>query len=1281
MNWTILTALLAGLILSAPGMAAEQRIAQLLWRGVEEFDKANVQNAMEARVRRSAKVAGVPMDALFLHPLDKGRAVAEYPAMRRDLGVGQRLFFLGHVGISDGFDWEDKEHPPDGVRFYVVLNGKDVATSYVRESKWTLIVASLGESLAEKDAPIEATLSLATDSGPEHNSSYDWALFGEPVVVWVDGRPIDSGPAVTGANGVLVAQIEEGAGELLVEGLDAEGDALEGAIAATEVAVGTEFSFVRFEFADHEDCVAWRWRAEGVKVAKAWGGSWRPRMWMEYFGPAQTVTFAGEPQRVRVAVRNKGMGSVLPEHGVEVECNDQRQPLQRLGPDETRTLEFRIGAGGPPPEKIRATVSWGEYEGTMTVGGQSLAWPPLPDLPPERPERAQVLEIGGDYLVLENPQCRWVIWKNMSGLGALVYAWMGEEWELTGAVAPWVEFALSATGWGSPGFPVIGASQEDAGVRLEAQATLGAGITCNITAKLPDDSPAMRVEIAIDALEPKELVALRGPAVHAGDRTTGTDKGIAIFPGLEYLDGEERSSSTRDLAPPHSERWVPHKFKVTVPMMMVETREGGPVMGVVWDPRQKWDGEHIAPAACFASPDFITLQDNHLMQLMLPATPDFMPENKRWAHEPVALEPGKPWRLVQYIIAGKPEPDATGALEWFDELIGYPQAEEWPRSFEEEIALCRHGFMKTVWDEETKKSRHVVGWGPANSPGHAVLLLMDARAVAQGADKTRVMDRVNLVGEQTVRQQGASGLSSRAGCHIMAWEFPYHWGHVPGALKGMRDQAYAALQSQQEDGAWGYYPDERRKALGERGTRVAGICGRNAYMLAKYAAISGDPMVLEGLNRALVRMRQFKVPRGAQGWECPILEPDVLASAYALRACVWGYMATGDERCLEDARYWARTGLPFQYAWDDGEHPGMRYASIPVFGSTFFHHSWIGLPVQWCGLVYAYGLQELVRFDQNDLWRRQAEGMTVSAMYQQWPMDNEELAGSYPDSYGNWFTRRNPVHINPEDIEVNLLALKGLDPGLRSVPFRMDDGLVHITAPADIKAGVAGGGLQIEVTYLAGEIMYLTVAPVVVGQETKVTSAGAGLTRVDDLPPGSVGWAYNEQLRIMTMGVKCDDQGVAKLSIGGIERGVPETPRELGQWEFEEDAAGWQQANSCQVTWQDGAMRITTTGDDPYALSGPANIDAERHKKPAMRVRLTGGNAVGLFWRSTVSPGWGEDKHMNVPVPADGQWHEIEFDLSQQELWAGKVLQIRVDIEPADAPVGTALDVDWIRPR
>ncbi|MBM4048853.1 MAG: hypothetical protein FJ279_27445, partial [Planctomycetes bacterium] len=803
--------------------------------------------------------------------------------------------------------------------------------------------------------------------------------------------------------------------------------------------------------------------------------------------------------------------------------------------------------------------------------------------------------------------------------------------------------------------------------------------------KLPANSEAMDVVLKAQARQQVALGALRGPAVCVGDRTrtlksgdfsygTGAKKGQAFFPGLEYLEGDEPSSSTRDLAPPLHLRLVPHKFKVTVPMMMVETQPGGPAMAVVWDPRQKWDGEHSAPAACFASPNFVAQQDNHLMQLFVPSVPDYVAENERTASlKPYVLEPGKDLTLRQFIVAGKPPLDATGGFTWLDRLVGFPSAESWPRSFEDEMALCRHGFMKTVWDEASQKHLHYVGSGKANAPGFATLMLMDARAVAKGDEKRRLLERVKLVAEKTLREQGVGGLVSHALCHVMSGEFPYHWGHLPGALEGLRAQAYASLDSQEADGGWGYYPDEKRSKLGERGTRVIGISARHAYLMAKYAAITGDPEVLDGLKRALEHLRRFKVPRGAQGWECPILEPDVLASAYAVRAYVWTHIATGEERWLDDARYWARTGLAFQYAWDDAQHPGMRYASIPVFGSTFFTHTWIGLPVQWCGLVYAYALQELMRFDRHEWWRKQAEGITVSAMFQQWPMDSEKLAGSYPDSWGQWFTRRNPVHINPEDIAVNVLALKGLDPGLRSVGVKLGDGVVRLTAPADVKASVSGQQVQAEMKYVPGETFYATLAPVAVSEGTRIAVAEQVLPRRETLAAGETGWAYDARLKALAVGMKADAGGTARLTASGLSYSLPETPKLKVGWEFESDAEGWSAGHSCQVKAENGRLVITVTGHDPYALSGPAEIPANTHKRLRMRLRLSAGRGVALFWRSKQAPNWGPDKETLVNVSATGGWHEVTFDLSKHPLWAGKVLQLRLDPEPPDVAAGTTL--------
>jgi len=433
-------------------------------------------------------------------------------------------------------------------------------------------------------------------------------------------------------------------------------------------------------------------------------------------------------------------------------------------------------------------------------------------------------------------------------------------------------------------------------------------------------------------------------------------------------------------------------------------------------------------------------------------------------------------------------------------------------------------------------------------------------------------------------------------------------------------------------------------------------------------AVIGDPAVEAGLRKALAHMERYRVPRGAQGWECPILEPDILASAYAVRAYVWSYMALGEEQWLDRARLWARTGVPFQYTWDDGEHPGMRYASIPVFGSTFFRHSWIGLPVQWCGLVYAYALQELRRFDDNDLWRKQVEGILASAVHQQWPMDNQELAGSYPDSYGNWFTRRNGAYINPENIALNALALRGLDPGLRSRRVELAGGPVHVTVPADFEARGQGSKIEVDLKYLPNEVVYLTVAP--------VRPMGEGLRTGGDV----AGTAYDAGVRALAVGVKCDAQGAGRVSLEGLERSLPEPPETRGAWGFDEGTEGWSGANACNVVGRDGSLVISVTGEDPYAVSGPASLPS-RLRKVRMRVRLSGGEGVALFWRSTVSAAWSADKHVTAPVRADGQWQEIAFDLSDQPLWAGSILQVRLDVEPSNVAPGTILAVDWIRPE
>ncbi|HJN14351.1 MAG TPA: hypothetical protein QGH10_02610, partial [Armatimonadota bacterium] len=189
-----------------------------------------------------------------------------------------------------------------------------------------------------------------------------------------------------------------------------------------------------------------------------------------------------------------------------------------------------------------------------------------------------------------------------------------------------------------------------------------------------------------------------------------------------------------------------------------------------------------------------------------------------------------------------------------------------------------------------------------------------------------------------------------------------------------------------------------------------------------------------------------------------------------------------------------------------------------------------------------------------------------------------------------------------------------------------------------------------------------------------------GLETAEDLGPGETGAAYVTELAALVMGAKANDGGIASFSVPGIRRYLPAQPKPRTSWEFRKDAEGWETQNDCNVNGQGGSLTVTTTGDDPYVASGPCEINATRFPQVKARVRLTGGGEVGLFWRSSGSPAWGPDKEVQARVKADGDWHEIAWDLGDHASWSGTITQLRLDVEGEETPAGTVLDVEWIRP-
>ncbi len=694
------------------------------------------------------------------------------------------------------------------------------------------------------------------------------------------------------------------------------------------------------------------------------------------------------------------------------------------------------------------------------------------------------------------------------------------------------------------------------------------GLTLSLSDQLSDPDGgrwSLRVTITLKPNEPvaqvrcewrcdanRSIRALWGPNLLVGNSAA---KLWGLLPGVEFLYDGEPSSNPRDFASPLHDRRTPNPKKVTIPLMAVSIGDGSiatptgvnqffcpdslfdlpkvakqlarfrPItVTLMWDPLQRWDGEHPLPSVRFESP---TGNGNgHRLALFLPSCPDFVPENADKAEKPYPLRSGQTLRL-EATLAGEAGHILTSVRRWLSEGGGMPKPNPAPRDFEQQLALDRHGFLHTVWDAQTQKWRHCVGWTPHHAPGFATLLWLNGHLTKDIEGRKAALERVSLVAQNMLHDGGASLFMSTANCHIMRWEFPFHYGYLPEAMKALDNFARQLIASQQPDGSWRFQPaNEKQATLGRTGDAVLGTIAHNAAMLLRYARITGDSDALRAGEKALRLMERFRLPRGGQTWECPMYEPDILPAAWAVAANLEAFGATGNPRWLHNAVYWAETGVPFVYLWQLPDRPMMLGATLPVFGSTFYTHSWLGMPVQWCGLVYAYHIQRLAKvlerhrpkangsplplslnFSPQD-WQRLAELITVSAQYQQF--DEGELKGTYPDSLTD-FVRRNPAFINPEDIAVNVLALHGFDPDIKTVRVRWGDRQIVISSGATMeRVRRVGEQLRLTLRYFAGEPSHTLL----VGLRPKEVRANGKLLPKSSSPlQREVGWWWDEKSR------------------------------------------------------------------------------------------------------------------------------------------------------------------------
>ena len=464
-----------------------------------------------------------------------------------------------------------------------------------------------------------------------------------------------------------------------------------------------------------------------------------------------------------------------------------------------------------------------------------------------------------------------------------------------------------------------------------------------------------------------------------------------LLAGLEYLGKGERSSSTLDIETAEHLRYAPDPMKVTMPLMACVTDAAAVAM--------TWDDMTLQPI--YASPNFFDGTPDHKMALR-----------------------GK---TIAAAIAVRPPQPLEELVLWAVKRRGLPPVPKAPRTRAEQWKLCLACLDGPVKGEN--------GWG------HCAGKRWKRHPYAAFASTIW-----RMTGDAPRLPKLAGG-----GSHVRNDAIYFIQSRVGEWLAMRRGQAQGIIRSQRPDGSWRYKGKFQR---GHFEDTASGFCAQRAYPLLEYAWLTGDKEAIAAGVKALDYMKRFRTPRGAQTWELSLHTPDVLASAWLVWAYVRGYEVTGDKTYLTEARRWALSGIPFVYQWS--RFPIMLYATPPVFGATHFRApNWMGLPVQWCGGVYAYALTLFAPYDDTLEWTRLARGILHSGEAQQYP--DGKFIGCLPDVFHLQSQTRRPANINPcalvslrlaLDGEVDSLAVAtdGKHRVVAPFPVEIRDGKAHIKA-------------------------------------------------------------------------------------------------------------------------------------------------------------------------------------------------------------------------------------------
>lgn len=496
----------------------------------------------------------------------------------------------------------------------------------------------------------------------------------------------------------------------------------------------------------------------------------------------------------------------------------------------------------------------------------------------------------------------------------------------------------------------------------------------SVTLELPTGDAVIRYRMRLVAQAAIELRSLRGIWLRIGAGSFGSARHDAIFPGIDWVVGDEWSSGTDWFEHPEALRVAPHPYKVAIPVMALS--HDGVAISLSWDPHQS-ALSHVSRIRCpqpvFATPNFIDRMNHHLFGLMLPSARWGLRENQLEADPPVPVPRGMRLDLDAAIsVVNGTSLDAV--VEWV-RRNGMPDPGAPRYDWEDALDRIAEAYNSHLWVDGQ-------GWGFRGRGSPNV-----PRFVLDYARHGRCADTARGLKEKVawcLKQQGRRASAAQR-------------------RRAMIDDAENLLKLQTPEGDFPFDPAGRHKTnLTEKAAlwRPLGLPGDSALDLCATASIAllqaGEKLhkerFLEAARKALEFAMRFERPEGGDWWETPLRSPNLLAAGNAAIAYYLGYRDLGDERYLERARHFIRCLLPFTHLWQPMD-VSMIYNTKPCFNSTcWFLSDWTSKHVQWEVLSVFHKSDQLgidwAKVDPEIDWETYQRGVTTAVL--RWMIDHDD---------------------------------------------------------------------------------------------------------------------------------------------------------------------------------------------------------------------------------------------------------------------------------------------------